>query len=112
MAKTERLCSFMGMMPKEHKTSTIAKTACLLEVMPQHADTDMDAVLKACKSLEMDGLLWGAHEIEEVGYGIKKLELLCVVEDDKVSIYDLQHRIQKEHKNLIQTVDVAAMNKV
>lgn len=32
----------------------------------------------------MDGLLWGASGLEEVGYGIKKLRITCVVEDDKV----------------------------
>ena len=45
----------------------------------------MDAMLKACKSVEMDGLVWGANKLVPVGYGINKLQLMCVVEDEKVS---------------------------
>ena len=44
----------------------------------------MDAMLKACKSVEMDGLVWGANKLVPVGYGINKLQLMCVVEDEKV----------------------------
>ena len=36
--------------------------------------------------IEMDGLFWGASGLEEVGYGIKKLRITCVVEDDKVGL--------------------------
>ena len=108
-AKTERLNAFVASMPKEHHA---AKTAVLFDVMPKDANTDMDAMLKACKSIELDGLLWGANHVEDVAFGIKKLELLCVVEDDKVSIDYIQQMIQEEFSDLVQTIDVAAMNKI
>ena len=34
----------------------------------------------------MEGLLWGAAGLEDVGFGIKKLRITCVVEDDKVCV--------------------------
>lgn len=34
--------------------------------------------------VKMDGLDWGASALEDVGYGIKKLRITCVVVDDKV----------------------------
>ena len=45
------------------------------------------------RAIEMDGLLWGASRLLPVGYGIKKLQITTVVEDDKVSVDDLEERI-------------------
>ena len=89
----------------------IAKTSVLLEVKPWDAETDLDQMLEAVKSIQMDGLLWGAHKRVPVGYGIIKLQILCVVEDDKVSTDELQDKIS-DFEDLVQNVDVVVMNKV
>lgn len=44
-------------------------------------------------------------------YGINKLQIMCVVEDDKVSVDDLVDQIQ-EFDELVQSVDIAAFNKI
>ena len=46
-----------------------------------------------------------------VGYGINKLQLMCVVEDEKVSIDELCEQIA-EFEDFVQSVDVAAMSKI
>ena len=46
-----------------------------------------------------------------IGYGIKKLQVMCVVEDAKVSIDELQEKIA-DIEELVQSCDVAAMNKI
>ena len=46
-----------------------------------------------------------------VGYGIKKLQVMCVVEDGKVSIDELCEQIQ-EFEDYVQSVDIAAMSKI
>jgi len=46
-----------------------------------------------------------------VGYGINKLQIICVVEDDKVSIDLLTETIQ-EFEDFVQSVDIAAFNKI
>ena len=46
-----------------------------------------------------------------VGYGINKLQLMCVVEDEKVSIDELCEQIQ-EFEDYVQSVDIAAMSKI
>jgi elongation factor 1-beta len=46
-----------------------------------------------------------------VGYGINKLQVLCVVEDEKVSVDDLQEQIC-EFEDFVQSTDVAAMSKI
>jgi translation elongation factor EF-1beta len=32
----------------------------------------------------MDGLLWGTSKLVPVAFGVKKLQITCVIEDDKV----------------------------
>merc|ERR1712234_44476 len=74
---------------KSKKPALIAKTSVLFDVKPWDDETDMDAMLKEVKSVEMDGLVWGAHKLIPVGYGINKLQVMCTVEDEKVSIEEL-----------------------
>lgn len=46
-----------------------------------------------------------------VGYGIKKLQIQCVVEDDKIGTDMLEERITA-FEDYVQSMDVAAFNKV
>merc|ERR1712109_350006 len=96
---------------KAKKPALIAKTSVLLDCKPWDDETDMDAMLKAVKTIEMDGLVWGASKLVPVGYGIDKLSVMCVVEDLKVSIDELQEKIC-EFEDFVQSCDVAAMNKI
>ena len=105
----ERLAAYHA--KKAKKPKVIAKTNVLFDVKPWDDETDMDALKKACISIEMDGLLWGASKLVPVGYGINKLQLMCVVEDDKVSIEELSEKMT-EFEDFVQSVDVAAMNKI
>merc|ERR1712006_71491 len=74
---------------KSKKAAVIAKTSVLLDVKPWDDETDMDKMLENVKSIEQDGLLWGASKLIPIGYGIKKLQVMCTVEDDKVSVEEL-----------------------
>lgn len=54
------------------------------------------AQLEACvRSIQLDGLVWGASKLVPVGYGIRKLQIQCVVEDDKVGTDLLEEEITK-----------------
>uniref|UniRef100_A0A3P8V5R4 Translation elongation factor EF1B beta/delta subunit guanine nucleotide exchange domain-containing protein n=1 Tax=Cynoglossus semilaevis TaxID=244447 RepID=A0A3P8V5R4_CYNSE len=46
-----------------------------------------------------------------MGYGIKKLQIGCVVEDDKVGT-DLLEEAITAFEDFVQSVDVAAFNKI
>jgi len=83
----------------------------LFDVKPWDDETDMDEMKKACMSIEMDGLVWGATKLVPVGYGINKLQIMCTVEDEKVSIEELSEKMT-EFEDYVQSVDVAAMNKI
>merc|ERR1712130_622715 len=96
---------------KAKKPKVVAKTSVLFDVKPWDDETDMEAMKEACKSIEMDGLVWGATKLVPVGYGINKLQIMCTVEDDKVSIEELSEKMT-EFEDFVQSVDVAAMNKI
>ena len=63
------------------------------------------------RSIVQDGLVWGASRFIPIAFGVKKLQIQCVVEDEKVSIDDLSEKIA-EFEDYVQSVDVAAFNKV
>merc|ERR1711874_139762 len=107
--RQERLDAYAA--KKSKKPALIAKTSVLLDCKPWDDETNMDDMLAAVKSIEMDGLVWGANKLVPIGYGIKKLQVMCVVEDAKVSIDELQEKIQ-DFEDFVQSCDVAAMNKI
>jgi len=47
------------------------------------------------RSVECDGLVWGASKLVKIAYGIMKLQINCVVEDDKVGTDFLEEEITK-----------------
>ncbi|KAL6108386.1 eef1d [Pungitius sinensis] len=96
---------------KAKKPGIIAKSSILLDVKPWDDETDMMKLEECVRSVVADGLLWGTSKLVPVGYGIKKLQIACVVEDDKVGTDLLEEEITK-FEDYIQSVDVAAFNKI
>ncbi|CAH0400976.1 unnamed protein product [Chilo suppressalis] len=107
--REERLKAYAD--KKSKKPALIAKSSILLDVKPWDDETDMKEMEKHVRSVEMDGLLWGASKLVPVGYGINKLQIMCVIEDDKVSVDLLTEKIQ-EFEDFVQSVDIAAFNKI
>jgi translation elongation factor EF-1beta len=90
----------------------------------------MEDMEKAVKSISCEGLIWGqckyfyirgnwaknehfffSAKFVPLAYGIKKLQIGCVIEDDKVSVDWLTEEIQN-FEDLVQSVDIAAFNKI
>nr|XP_046263813.1 eukaryotic translation elongation factor 1 delta a (guanine nucleotide exchange protein) isoform X5 [Scatophagus argus] len=107
--RQERLDAYAA--KKSKKPALIAKSSILLDVKPWDDETDMAKLEECVRSVQMDGLLWGASKLVPVGYGIKKLQINCVVEDDKVGTDILEEEITK-FEDYVQSVDVAAFNKI
>ncbi|XP_036904774.1 elongation factor 1-delta isoform X7 [Sturnira hondurensis] len=96
---------------KAKKPALVAKSSILLDVKPWDDETDM-AQLEACvRSIQLNGLTWGGSKLVPVGYGIRKLQIQCVVEDDKVGTDLLEEEITKFEEH-VQSVDIAAFNKI
>uniref|UniRef100_A0A8C8K9G8 Elongation factor 1-delta n=1 Tax=Oncorhynchus tshawytscha TaxID=74940 RepID=A0A8C8K9G8_ONCTS len=96
---------------KAKKPTLIAKSSILLDVKPWDDETDMAKLEECVRSVVADGLLWGQSKLVPVGYGIRKLQIQCVVEDDKVGTDLLEEEITK-FEDFVQSVDVAAFNKI
>lgn len=107
--KKERVAAYAA--KKAKKPALIAKSSILLDVKPWDDETDMAKLEECVRTVQMDGLLWGASKLVPVGYGIKKLQINCVVEDDKVGTDILEEEITK-FEDFVQSVDVAAFNKI
>jgi len=107
--REERLAAYAA--KKSKKPGPIAKSSVLLDCKPWDDETDMAAMEAEIRKIEMDGLIWGAGKLQPVGYGINKLSILCTVEDEKVSIDELSETIQ-ELEDYVQSVDIAAFNKI
>ncbi|EAU87784.1 elongation factor 1 beta/delta chain [Coprinopsis cinerea okayama7 len=107
--KAERVREYEA--KKANKPKTAAKSVVTLDVKPWDDETDMVELEKSVRSIEQDGLLWGASTLVAVGFGIKKLQINLVIEDDKVSLDELQEKIA-EFDDYVQSTDIAAMQKL
>jgi len=107
--KQQRLAEYAA--KKAKKPKTIAKSMCTLDVKPWDDETDMAALEAHVRGIEMDGLLWGQSKLVPIGYGIKKLQINCVIEDELVSLDVLEEKIM-EGEDFIQSMDMAAMQKI
>jgi len=97
---------------EEKKGKTIAKSMITLDVKPWDDETDLDELAEKIKTIEMDGLVWGQKtEKKPLAFGIFKLVVTAVVEDDKVSTDDLVEQIE-DFEDHVQSVDIAAFNKL
>lgn len=71
-------------------------------------ETDLVALEAAVRSIEKDGLVWGTSKLVAVGFGIKKLQINLVVEDNKVSTSDLQEEIEG-FDDYVQSSDIVSL---
>ncbi|KAF7373622.1 hypothetical protein MSAN_00572600 [Mycena sanguinolenta] len=107
--KAERVAEYSK--KKAGKPKPVAKSVVTLDVKPWDDETDMEALEKSVRSIEQDGLVWGLSKLVAIGYGIRKLQINLVVEDEKVSLDELQEKIA-EFEDYVQSSDVAAMQKL
>lgn len=91
---------------KEGKVKLAAKSVVTMDVKPWDDETDMKELEKSVRSIEMDGLVWGGSKLVPVGYGVSKLQINLVIEDDKVGLDDLQDAIA-EFEDYVQSSDVS-----
>ncbi|KZS95569.1 hypothetical protein SISNIDRAFT_425805 [Sistotremastrum niveocremeum HHB9708] len=96
---------------KAAKPKTIAKSVVTLEVKPWDDETDMAELEANVRAIEQEGLVWGSSKLVAIGYGIKKLQITLVIEDELVSLDELQEKIAEDEDH-VQSSDIAAMQKL
>lgn len=65
----------------------------------------MAALEAAVREIEQDGLVWGASKLVPIGYGIRKMQITVVIEDEKVSLDELQDKIAEVRGSCSQLND-------
>jgi len=93
------------------RRATIAKSSILVDIKPWDDETNLTELAQKLTSVQKDGLLWGANKLVPVAYGVKKLQQLLVIEDDKVSGEDLEDLILG-FEDYVQSMDIVAWNKI
>jgi len=98
---------------KKEKKAVIAKTIFVFDVKVYEEDEDLDKLAaKILAEIILDGLVWNKdYKLVPVAYGIKKIQMGCVVEDDKVASDDIIEKIMV-WEDQVQSVDIATMQKV
>lgn len=107
--KAQRLAEYQK--KKSIKPAVIAKSLVTIDVKPWEETTDLAEMEKLVRGIEMDGLVWGTSKLVPVGYGIRKLQISCAIEDAKVSTDSIEEIILgfEEH---VQSMDIVSFNKL
>jgi len=96
----------------EKKGVVAAKSMITLDVKPWDDETDLDELAVKVKTITQDGLVWGQQiQKKPLAFGIFKLVVTAIVEDEKVSTDDLVESIEA-FEDHVQSVDIAAFNKL
>ncbi|KAG5373833.1 hypothetical protein IGI04_042848, partial [Brassica rapa subsp. trilocularis] len=86
----------IGEEAEERPASLIASTkkkisweSIVIVVMPEDDETDMNKLEEQVRSIQMEGLVWGASKVVSVGYGVKLLRIIGTVPlDEEIYVFD------------------------
>merc|ERR1739848_488662 len=95
---------------EEKKGKVVAKSSITFDIKPFDGETNLDDIDARIRKVEMPGLVWGKSQKKPLAYGIFKLVIIAVVEDDKVSSDDLTD-IMEDYED-VQSVDIANFSKI
>ena len=102
-------------MPKKAvKPKAIAKSIVVFEVKVYEVMTDaeLEALAKRVLELKIEGLVWNNEpKYLDVAYGVRKIAMGCVIEDDKVLTDDIFDQITA-WEDIVQSVDMTSMQKL
>lgn len=96
---------------KAKKPAAVAKSEVVLDVKPWEAETDLVQLREMILAIQKPGLVWGQIETVPLAYGVCKLVVKCVVEDEAVSVDDLCEEIS-QFDDFVQSVDITSFNKL
>ncbi|KAK2105760.1 hypothetical protein P7K49_015274 [Saguinus oedipus] len=88
-----------------------AKSSTLLDIKPWDSEMDVAQPEPCAHSAQLDELVRGSSQLVPMGCGIQKLQVQCVVKDDKGGT-DLLEEDITEFEVHVQSVDIAAFNKI
>jgi elongation factor 1-beta len=109
-AAAERAKVVAAAKARSAEKALLSKSMIILDVKPWDDETDMALLEKHVRSIVKDGLLWGTSKLVPVGFGIKKLQITAVIEDNKVPSFDEiieDHIVCDGENEWVQSCDIA-----
>ena len=99
---------------KDTKKVVIGKSLVIFDVKvwePQPDDV-LAALAERVIAITKPGLVWKTEfQLNDVAYGVKKITIGCVIQDDIVSTEDIIEEVESWEDD-VQSVDIAAFNKL
>ncbi|CAM9553222.1 unnamed protein product, partial [Chrysoparadoxa australica] len=78
------------------KKKKVERSQMVVEVKPWEADADLMALFKKIQQVPVKGCVWGeACNLVPVAFGVKKIVLSCVVEDEICGMDDVTDAIEQ-----------------
>jgi glutathione S-transferase/translation elongation factor EF-1beta len=103
----------------------IAKSILVWDVKPFGSETDLNILAKKILLINMDGLSWKTEwKKEPVAYGVFKVQIGAIIEDDKVSADDVSELMEaicdpssvdpedNEEGYMVQSTEIVVFNKL
>ncbi|CAF0729559.1 unnamed protein product [Adineta steineri] len=89
----------------------VVRSTINFDIKPWDEDTDIDAMEQAVRSIKFDGLVWGQSKRVPYAFGIVKLQMTCVIEDDKIATDLIEDKIY-ELDQYVQSVDIPCIHRI
>lgn len=101
-----------GALGPKKKGPVIAKSSVVFDVKGYEEGQDFEALAKKIRAeVNMDGLVWmDKHQILPIAFGMKKLQMTMLIEDEKVQTEDVFEQIEAWEEE-VQSTDIFAFNK-
>ncbi|KAL4505205.1 hypothetical protein ABPG72_016272 [Tetrahymena utriculariae] len=79
----------------KERTTSSSKSSIILEIKPYSDEIDLSSFANCVfEKVRVVGLEWQKEtKILPIAFGLKKLQVRCIIEDDKVSVDDLMEKI-------------------
>ncbi len=90
----------------------IERSQVVIDVKVWDTETDLMELFKTIKtSIVMEGLVWAEGcNVVPVAFGVKKLVISCIIDDDKVGLNDITDELEAMEE-LVQSVDITTMSR-
>ena len=94
------------------KKKPVDKSHVILEIKGLEQGQDLEALAKKIiNTIKKDGLQWNTgYKLEEIAFGIKKLVIALLVEDDKCSVDEIIEELVSWEEE-IQSAEIVSFNK-
>jgi len=96
---------------KKAKAPIIAKSQVTFDIKGYEADQDWETMANKIRSeIKPDGLVWmDKHKVLPVAFGVKKLQMVMIIEDEKIQTDDIFEIIEEWED--VQSTDIVAFAK-